>query len=69
MWRVCFIHGSPRRLSTADKGPWHAREDQARQWESWFRERGYRVAVQHSSGDLYEGGKHVATLRAGRFIV
>lgn len=66
MWRVCFLNGSPRRLSSADKGPWHSREEHARQWATWFQTQGYRVAVQHSSGDLYDGDRRIATLRGGR---
>ena len=67
MWRVCFLTSSPRRLSAADKGPWHPDEQRVRQWAQWFGQQGYRVAVQHSGGDLYDGHRHIGNVTGGRF--
>jgi hypothetical protein len=64
---VCFLTSSPRRLSAVDKGPWHPDEHRVREWARWFGHQGYRVAVQHSSGDLYEGNRRIGNVTGGRF--
>ncbi|WP_259371321.1 hypothetical protein [Caldimonas caldifontis] len=38
-----------------------------REWAQWFSQQGYRVAVQHSSGDLYDGSRHIGNVTGGRF--
>ncbi|MCV2419161.1 hypothetical protein [Paucibacter sp. DJ2R-2] len=52
MWRVVFYERRANRVRLDRSGPWLTSKSLARQWASWFGERGYHVALQDQSGEL-----------------